>query len=187
MNNFKNDIEFENGMSTIVDKFYKKIWGQDIEINKLFTTNNSDIDRIKDQEMGIDKEIKFPKRCKITVQEKSRRFKYDSMQDLTIEYMSNTKNNTKGEFFHLYAQYYTYVKAGNNDKSVESIHIFRVPELMEFINSLDDFDFVNYIRQNKGYSNNGHSNASFLAIPFSIIPKNCIYKKWTRSGGFENE
>lgn len=173
---FHKDMNFgvlDQKTQVLLDRVYNKLFP--IKEIKRFATMNpqpNSPERILDRELGIDVLIETTDGIPITIQEKVRRESHLNFNDFTLEYMSNVQTKTKGEYFHLHADFYSYAWVNYNQTEILRHYIFNIPSLKyQFSQGIFDGKYT-------GELNDYHSQASFIALPFNEFPKELfIYKQ----------
>lgn len=161
---WKKDLEFSQNTSKMVDKILLSKQSDIKEIKRLKGTNGQV--HMLDQYFAIDGLIVKNSGIQYTFQEKIRRKQFLKYDDLTLEYFSNTKKQTNGDFFHFSSDFYFHGYTNLKEDQIIKFRIISVVELKKYIDNNFDKIYNSYLKQNSK-----HSNASFFAIPFFELEK----------------
>lgn len=172
------DKNFEESMTPKIDDIYFSLFKnleKVIRSNRNTTTDQKIL--FADKELAIDTFLHFSDGTVLTFQEKSRRFKYlvDGYDNFTFEYYNDPETKEEGEWFKLASQLYFYGFTNKNQTGYIKFCIIDVVKLRLYLKNKIGIKELErrYKRQNKK-----PNKASFFAIPFDIIPDDCIKFKW---------
>lgn len=149
----------------LLNSTYKKVF----PVKNIIRFTREENPHILDQKFHIDVILKLKNGLQLTIQEKVRRESYLDFNDFTLEYESNTVNGTKGEFFKLCTDLYTYGWINHLKTRFLKLYIFKV------------FPFKLAVTRHKINGklmlNKKHSNANFYAYSFDNFPKDWFVVK----------
>jgi len=163
---------FEEKMNPYIDEIYKNIFSELIEIKRSNREKTVDSKILfMDKELAIDTFLYFKDGSILTLQEKTRKINYLDYDDFTFEYFNDPITKDKGEWFKLAAQLYFYGYANQSEDGYIKYYLIIIPKLRIFLEEIGIETLTRkYLRQNKP-----PAKANFFAVPFRLIPKNCIY------------
>lgn len=165
------DLNFSEKMANQVNIILKNNVPKIADIRRLKTSEGKVHDL--DIHFAIDGIIEKESGIIFTFQEKIRRSKFKAYDDFTIEYYSNVDNKTKGEFFHLCADFYLHGYSSEDENSISTLRIIDIVKLKRYIEKNLTQLLEKNLRQN-----NRHSRANFLTINFKDLENaNVVIKK----------
>lgn len=115
----------------------------------------------------IDGKIILPNGCTLSMQEKALSNKFYSFKTFTMEFYQNRYTKEPGEFFKIASQIYLHGYADNSEINFIEYHILKVYDLIVWINSTYT---ISQLEANM--RNAGGSRATFISIPYRLIPQN---------------
>lgn len=157
------DNEIANILEPIRKEIYKEFFKDAVKIRIVKQKDHNLKNKFAalDKDKGVDTILKLKDDSMIFIQEKTRRKSYG---DLTEEYMNNPETGEKGEYFHLYADYYFYGFANGDFTDYDFAYILNVPKLKEYWNTID---IESRLKQN--YKENGKANFFYYNPPANCI------------------
>ena len=120
-----------------------------------------------DMEFAIDVIVKLPNGSQLTGQEKALSYSYSKYNTFTMEFYQNRSTKEQGEFFKIASQFYLSGYINHSLNGFASWKIIDMPRLMLWINSVYNLEQLEL----KSIPSSGL--ASFIAIPYPDIPKDC--------------
>ncbi len=132
-----------------------------------------------DKEFAIDLKITTKNGIQFSGQEKALSYAFHKHETFTMEFYQDMECNEPGEFFKIAAQFY--LSGYSDETGIEFIqwHIINVFSLMAWLKNYKRSFFEGKCKPAGG------SRASFLPIPYAVIPKHCIYAKGSCPGKTE--
>mgnify|MGYP003120283745 CR=1 FL=1 len=153
---------FEESLTQFIDEIYKKHFGDDITIDRSTREDENEKKLFMDINFSIDTIIRFPNGSVLNLQEKSRQNTWLSKNEYTIQLFKDYKNEGKGEWFKLMAQFYFYGFANKESNGYSKYYILNVGVLRLALNSID---ITKYPLMN----NKEPLKSNFYCIPFKTI------------------
>ena len=153
---------FEEKMTPFIDEIYKKDFGDDIIIDRSSREDENEKKLFMDINFSIDTIITFPNGSVLNLQEKSRQNTWLSKNEYTIQLLKDYKNDEKGEWYKLMAQFYFYGFANKESNGYSKYYILNVGVLRLALNSID---ITKYPLMN----NKKPLKSNFYCIPFETI------------------
>ena len=165
---------FEESMTPHIDAIYRGLFSKLVSVIRNDRENQTDSKLLfMDKELAIDTFLHFKDGTVLTLQEKTRKRYYADKfgEDFTFEYYNDPRTGDEGEWFKLAAQFYFYGYAEGDLNGYYKYWIVNVPKLRLFLKNIVGIRELErrYLRRNKP-----PAKANFFAIPFSIIPSDCI-------------
>ena len=146
---------------------------------QVFDVKSTDIQRfpktsalfILDQEHAIDMRVKLKNGTHVLGQEKTLSYKFYKYKTFTVEFWQNRYTQEPGEFFKIASQFYLH---GYSDETGVEFIEWKVINILELICWLKKWPIDELAKRTR---DSGGSRASFLPIPYDVIPKEFIYKE----------
>lgn len=120
-----------------------------------------------DMEFAIDVIVELPNGSILSGQEKALSYSYSKYNTFTMEFYQNRSTKEQGEFFKIASQFYLSGYINHSLNGFASWKIIDMPRLMLWINSVYNLEQLEL----KSIPSSGL--ASFIAIPYPDIPKDC--------------
>jgi len=158
---FKDTKEYKQSSSMIphCNEIYYKVFNA--------TSVKRTQDTPLDMEFAIDVIVKLPNGSQLTGQEKALSYSYSKYNTFTMEFYQNRSTKEQGEFFKIASQFYLSGYINHSLNGFASWKIIDMPRLILWINSVYNLEQLEL----KSIPSSGL--ASFIAIPYPDIPKDC--------------
>lgn len=170
---------FEESMTPFIDRIYRERFPkvQRIERSDRETTKDARI-LLMDKDLAIDTFLRFADGTILTLQEKTRQYKYLDYNDFTFEYYNDPATKEPGEWFKLAAQLYFYGYANPQGDGYSRYYIVNIPRLRIYLKDRIGIDELErrYLRPNKP-----PAKANFFVFPFNRIitdAPGCVMFNW---------
>jgi hypothetical protein len=145
----------------------------DVNIDSIKRFNKKDDKFILDQEFHIDIILTLKNGSTLTGQEKSLSNKFYKFKTFTMEFYQNRYTKQKGEFFKIASQFYLHGYSDESGTEFKEWYIFDVIKILLWLKSYNISELEKITRPST-------SNASFLYISYSSIPKEFIIQSYIK-------
>jgi hypothetical protein len=145
----------------------------DVNIDSIKRFNKKDDKFILDQEFHIDVILTLKNGSTLTGQEKSLSNKFYKFKTFTMEFYQNRYTKQKGEFFKIASQFYLHGYSDESGTEFKEWYIFDVIKILFWLKSYNISELEKITRPST-------SNASFLYISYSSIPKEFIIQSYIK-------
>ena len=150
-----------------------KVLSDVFDIDTIKRFNKKDDRFILDQEFHIDVILTLKNGSTITGQEKSLSNKFYKFKTFTMEFYQNRYTKQKGEFFKIASQFYLHGYSDESGFEFKEWYIFDVVKILLWLKSYNISELEKITRPST-------SNASFLYISYSSIPKEFIIQSYIK-------
>ena len=164
MNKWSINKGFEEKMTPFIAEIYKKLFNDNIIIERSTREEENEKKLFMDINFSIDTIIRFSNGSVLSLQEKSRKNRWLSKNEYTIQLLKDYNIKEKGEWFKLMAQFYFYGFANKEFNGYSKYYILNVGILRLALNCTD-------ITKYQLMENPPPLKSNFYCIPFVTIEK----------------
>lgn len=166
MSNWK-EKDYEESRHEYIDACYYQAFDGIVNI----TRSDRDVEKtpeklLLDKEACIDTYIEFESGVSVTLQEKSRKYRWYRYHDFTFEYYNDPENREPGQWHKIKSDMFFYGWANSSDTDYAKFYILNVLYLKAHLINKIGIEKLkrHYLRYNKP-----PCKSNFFAIPFKLI------------------